>query len=66
MPNFDFINLFHLCTYYDNNKNSYSIQNDETLLNLMINKLNPNGFIVFYKKDRSFNKNITQKLIKKV
>jgi len=61
LPKFDIINLFHLCEYYDEKKNSYSLLNDDTLLKLMCNKLNPNGYIIFYKNSKRYKK--TKKII---
>lgn len=50
LPNFDLITLFHHGEYYDPEKNSYCNLNETTLLELMINKLNKNGLILFYKR----------------
>ena len=50
IPNFDIITLFHHGEYYDPIKNNYSKLNETSLLELMINKLNPNGIICFYKR----------------
>ncbi|WP_052754446.1 hypothetical protein [Calothrix sp. 336/3] len=48
IPNFDIINLFHLCEFYVESRAHLLNQNDESLLQLFLDKLNPQGKILFY------------------
>ena len=65
LPTFDIVTLFHLCEYYDDQRDeedgepfaqqsrlnsAYSRLNDETLLDLFLQKLNPGGRILFFKR----------------
>jgi hypothetical protein len=48
LPTFDIINLFHLCEFYLPENSKITHQNDKSLLQLFIDKLNPDGKILFY------------------
>jgi hypothetical protein len=61
LPNFDIITLFHLCEYYYKDKSDYCNLDDRTLLDLMIDKLNNGGNIIFYKKSAKYE--LAKKLI---
>ena len=69
LPSFDLVTLFHLCEFYDEQhddiegepgaqqirlNSSYSQLNDETLLALFLQKLNPGGKILFFKRSGGF------------
>jgi hypothetical protein len=53
LPNFDIITLFHLCEFYMPSQAPFVHHDDRSLLDLFLQKLNPNGRIIFY--DRSNN-----------
>ncbi len=48
LPNFDVVTLFHLCEFYmpENAENIH--QDDSSLLQLFLDKLNPGGRLIFY------------------
>ncbi len=48
LPTFDLVTLFHLCEFYLPENASLIHQNDATLLQLFLDKLNPEGRILFY------------------
>jgi hypothetical protein len=49
LPTFDVITLFHLCEYYDDTQREYCTLDDESLLALCIDRLNPGGKILLYR-----------------
>jgi hypothetical protein len=61
LPTFDLISLFHLCEFYLPEQAAFVHHDDRTLLDLFLEKLNPNGKVIFY--DRSNNWQETQLLI---
>lgn len=62
LPSFDIVNLFHLCEFYLPENSKITHQNDESLLEIFINKLNPDGKIIFYSGSAAWG--TTQPLIK--
>ncbi|MBF2067706.1 MAG: hypothetical protein IGS39_25310 [Calothrix sp. C42_A2020_038] len=48
LPRFDIINLFHLCEFYLPENSKITHHNDASLLQIFIDKLNPDGKIIFY------------------
>jgi hypothetical protein len=48
LPMLDIVNLFHLCEYYLSENAAFIHQNDRSLLELFLDKLNPDGKIIFY------------------
>jgi len=62
IPAFDLVTLFHLCEFYDPAKSKYAPQNDMTLLDLFLSKLNPEGLLFFYRRSMRFH--LAEKIIK--
>jgi hypothetical protein len=54
IPNLDVIALFHLCEFYLPENAPLVHQNDKTLLELFISKLNPDGKLLFYTGSRAW------------
>jgi hypothetical protein len=50
LPPFDIVTLFHLCEFYFPENAPKLHQDDASLLQLFLNKLNTSGRILFYKK----------------
>jgi len=48
LPMFDFVSLFHLSEFYDPQEKQYLQHNDASLLDMFLNKLNPDGKLLFY------------------
>lgn len=48
LPMFDVVTLFHLCEFYLSDNASSVHQTDQSLLQLLLDKLNPGGKIAFY------------------
>lgn len=48
LPPLDIVNLFHLCEFYLPEHANLLHQNDESLVQLFLSKLNPGGKILFY------------------
>jgi hypothetical protein len=48
LPGLDIVNLFHLCEFYMAENAHLVHQNDESLLQLFLDRLNPDGKILFY------------------
>lgn len=48
LPSLDIINLFHLCEFYNSDNAALIHHNDESLLQLFLDKLKPDGRILFY------------------
>lgn len=48
LPPLDVVTLFHLCEFYLPENASLVHQNDQSLLQLFLDKLNPNGKVLFY------------------
>ncbi|MDJ0676689.1 MAG: hypothetical protein QNJ36_15140 [Calothrix sp. MO_167.B42] len=48
LPNLDIVTLFHLCEFYVPERAPLIHQNDESLLELFLDKLNPGGKVFFY------------------
>lgn len=48
LPMFDIVTLFHLCEFYIPENAPLVHQNDESLIQLFLDKLNPEGHIIFY------------------
>lgn len=48
LPTFDLVTLFHLCEFYMPENAASTYQTDESLLQLFLNKLNPDGKLLFY------------------
>jgi SAM-dependent methyltransferase len=48
LPTFDLVALFHLCEFYLPENAASVHQNDESLVQLFLDKLNPDGKLVFY------------------
>jgi SAM-dependent methyltransferase len=48
LPSLDIVTLFHLCEFYLPENAHLTHQNDESLLQLFLDKLNPDGRILFY------------------
>jgi hypothetical protein len=53
LPMFDVISLFHLCEFHLPDQAAFVHHDDRSLLDLFLEKLNPNGKVIFY--DRSNN-----------
>jgi hypothetical protein len=62
LPNLDVVNLFHLCEFYLPGNSHITHQTDESLLQLFIDKLNPDGKIIFYSGSSAWES--TQAIIK--
>jgi len=56
LPMFDIVTLFHLCEFYLPENAPLLHQNDESLLQLFLDKLNPEGKILFYTGSVGWNK----------
>lgn len=54
LPNFNIVTLFHLCEYWDPRKSSYAKLDDRSLLDLMVSKLTPGGYIVAFPYSRTW------------
>lgn len=54
LPMLDIVTLFHLCEFYIPQNAHLVHQNDESLLQLLLDKLNPNGKIFFYLGSRGW------------
>lgn len=48
LPRLDIVNLFHLCEYYLSENAALVHHNDRSLLELFLDRLNPDGKIIFY------------------
>ncbi|HJS31418.1 MAG TPA: hypothetical protein VJ924_05440 [Alphaproteobacteria bacterium] len=48
LPRFDYVSLFHLCEFYDPKNSSYAPLDDRSLLDLFVDRLAPDGRILFY------------------
>ncbi len=48
LPSLDIINLFHLCEFYNSDNAALIHHNDESLLQLFLDKLKADGKILFY------------------
>ncbi|HEX2113088.1 MAG TPA: hypothetical protein VHM01_01675 [Alphaproteobacteria bacterium] len=48
LPAFDLVTLFHLCEFYDPVRSAYAPLDDRKLLALFLDRLKPQGRIVFY------------------
>lgn len=48
LPSLDIVNLFHLCEFYMAENAHLVHNNDESLLQLFLDRLNPDGKILFY------------------
>jgi hypothetical protein len=48
LPAFDVVTLFHLCEFYDPVRSAYAPLDDRKLLTLFLDRLRPQGRIVFY------------------
>ncbi len=48
LPTFDLVTLFHLCEFYLPENAASVHQTDESLVQLFLDKLNPDGRLVFY------------------
>lgn len=48
LPVFDYVSLFHLCEFYDSERSSYAPLDDRKLLDLFVDRLAPDGRILFY------------------
>lgn len=48
LPMFDVVSLFHLGEFYMPEEAPFTHHNDESLVDLFLSKLNPNGKILFY------------------
>ena len=54
LPSFDIINLFHLCEFYLPGNADLVHHTDSSLLQLFLDKLNPDGRIFFYQGSRAW------------
>jgi SAM-dependent methyltransferase len=54
LPNFDIVSLFHLCEFYLSDQAAFSHHDDASLLNMFLQKLRPNGCIIFYDKSNDW------------
>lgn len=48
LPEFDIVNLFHLCEFYLPENSKFTHHCDRTLVQLFLDKLKPDGKILFY------------------
>jgi hypothetical protein len=55
LPMFDLVTLFHLCEFYIPENAEWLHQTDETLLQLFLDRLNPEGKILFYPGSQRWN-----------
>ncbi|MUG94858.1 hypothetical protein F7734_21830 [Scytonema sp. UIC 10036] len=55
LPQLDIVNLFHLCEFYIREDAPFVHHNDESLLQLFLDKLNPDGKILFYSRSFAWN-----------
>jgi SAM-dependent methyltransferase len=54
LPMFDYVTLFHLCEFYSERANHYARLNDDSLLELFVDRLKPRGRILFYARSKDF------------
>ena len=54
LPNFDVVSLFHLCEFYLLENAPLIHQTDASLIQLFLDKLNPDGRILFYQRSRDW------------
>ncbi len=54
LPSFDLVSLFHLCEYYLAENAPLIHQTDASLLQLFLEKLNPDGEILFYERSQAW------------
>lgn len=54
LPNFDVVSLFHLCEFYLAENAPFTHQTDMSLVQLFLDKLNPDGKILFYERSRDW------------
>lgn len=48
LPEFDVVTLFHLCEFYDAEASAYAPLDDRSLLRMFLDKLRPDGRVLFY------------------
>jgi hypothetical protein len=56
LPNLDIVNLFHLCEYYLSENSALVHHDDRSLLEMFLDKLNPDGKILFYSGSAAWKK----------
>jgi SAM-dependent methyltransferase len=56
LPSFDVISLFHLCEFYLERDREFVRQDDRSLVQLFLDKLNPGGKILFYNGSIGWNR----------
>lgn len=54
VPTFDIVTLFHLCEFYLPENAALIHQTDESLVQLFLDRLNPEGKLVFYSESRNW------------
>ena len=54
LPNFDVVSLFHLCEFYLAENAPLIQQTDASLVQLFLDKLNPEGRILFYERSQAW------------
>lgn len=63
LPMLDVVTLFHLCEFYLPEEAAFIHQTDESLVQLFLDKLNPDGRILFYSKSFAWER--TQPLLQR-
>ena len=54
LPEFDAVTLFHLCEFRDEQNDSYGAMSDRQLARMLIDKLRPGGWMLFYTGSLAF------------
>ncbi len=54
LPNFDVVTLFHLCEFRNERNDVYGALTDREVLDLLTDKLNSGGYMLFYTKSFAF------------
>ena len=56
LPEFDVVTLFHLCEFYNEKNAGYGAMNDTDLALMLVDKMKPGGFLLFYTGSFAFDK----------
>jgi hypothetical protein len=56
LPTFDLVTLFHLCEFRTEKNDAYGALTDLEMAELLVDKLKPGGFVLFYKGSMAFDR----------
>jgi hypothetical protein len=56
LPEFDVVTLFHLCEFRTEKNDAYGALTDLELAEMLVDKMRPGGWMLFYKGSMSFDK----------